>query len=125
MSTKAKALLSARAALNKKAEDVVIYEVKKITFITDYFVVCTADSQPQLNAIAEEIEKQLGKKRFHPVGIEGENISHWILMDYGDVIIHLFREDSRKFYNLDGLWGDSPKIDLEETALHLKKVMLK
>lgn len=103
----------------------VIYAVKKVTFIADYFVICTADSQTQLNAIAEEIEKQLGKEGFHPPGIEGEKVSHWILMDYGDVIIHLFRKDARDFYNLDGLWGDSPKIDLEERVLHIKKAMLK
>ncbi len=102
-----------------------IYAVKKVTFITDYFVICTADSQTQLNAIAEDIEKQLGKEGFRPPGIEGGKVSHWILMDYGDVIIHLFRKDARDFYNLDGLWGDSPKIDLEESALHIKKAVLK
>ena len=101
-----------------------IYEVKKVTFITDYFVICTAESQPQLGAIVGEIEKELGKEGIHPVGIEGKNVSHWILMDYGDVIIHLFREDSRAFYNLDGLWGDSPRIDLEEKAPHVRKKAL-
>ena len=67
-----------------------------------------------MSAIADEIEKGLSKKGIHPLGIEGEKGAHWFLLDYDDLIVHLFRKEERAFYNLDGLWGDAPKVDLEE-----------
>jgi ribosome-associated protein len=87
--------------------------VTELTTLTDYFVICSVDSQPQLSAVTDEIGKVLGKKGIQPLGIEGAKGSHWVLLDYDDVIVHLFRKEERAFYNLDGLWGDAPKIDLE------------
>lgn len=105
------------AAINKKAEDTVVYEVKKVSDIADYFVICSAGSQPQIRAILDEIEVALGKEGIRPLQIEGSPVSHWVLLDYDDVIIHVFRKETREFYNLDGLWGDSPVLDLEEADL--------
>lgn len=105
------------AAINKKAEETVVYEIKKVSDIADYFVICSADSQPQIKAILDEIEVTLGKKGVRPLQIEGAAISHWVLIDYEDVIVHIFRKETREFYNLDGLWGDSPVLDLEEAIL--------
>jgi ribosome-associated protein len=75
-----------------------------------------------MNAVADEIGKVLGKGGIHPLGIEGEKGSHWTLLDYDDLIVHLFRKEERAFYNLDGLWGDAPKIDLEEVEKPAGKI---
>lgn len=105
------------AALSKKAEDTVVYEISKVSDVADYFVICTAGSQPQIRAILDEIEVTLGKIGVRPLQIEGAAASQWVLIDYEDVIVHIFRKEAREFYNLDGLWGDSPVLDLEEAEL--------
>ena len=89
------------------------YWMRGQTAIFDYFVIVTGASRRQLHAISEEIdhvlEKQLGD---HRLGIEGYEESHWILLDYGDVVIHLFDENTRKYYDLESLWGDATRVDL-------------
>ncbi|HXN07067.1 MAG TPA: ribosome silencing factor [Nitrospiria bacterium] len=117
ISSKEKARTAAMAALSKKAEETVVYEIKKVSDIADYFVICSADSQPQIRAILDEIMVTLEKKGVRPLQIEGAASSHWVLIDYEDVIVHIFRKETREFYNLDGLWGDSPVLDLDEAIL--------
>lgn len=104
------AILCARIADAKKAEDVLIFDVRKLTSITDFFVICNGFNERQLQSIASEIESQLHSHGIHGVGIEGYTNGRWILMDYVDVVIHLFDREMRHFYDLELLWGDAPKL---------------
>ncbi|MEW6067425.1 MAG: ribosome silencing factor [Nitrospirota bacterium] len=114
LKSKDKALGAARAAQNKKAKDILILSLKGLTTITDYFVICSGESTTQVKAIAEEIEEQFAKRGVKPLGIEGVSYSHWVLMDYGDVIVHIFEEETRLYYELEKLWLDAERIQLEE-----------
>ena len=110
------ALAAARVAAENRGQDVTVLDLRDVTPICDFFVVATGTSRRQLHAISEDIdnklETELGDKRF---GREGYDESRWILLDYGNVIIHLFDEETRKFYDIEGLWGDAKKVDLTET----------
>lgn len=105
---------AARAALDKKAKDTTILELKELTVITDYFVVCSGESTTQVKAIAENIEKVLKERLQKPLGIEGLSSARWILMDYGDVIVHVFEEETRAYYELEKFWMDAPRIQVSE-----------
>ena len=104
------AILCARIANDKKAEDILIFDVKNLTFIADFFVICSGLNSRQLQSIAGEIELKLHSYGIHWVGIQGYSDARWILMDYGDVIVHLFDRDMRHFYDLELLWGDAQKL---------------
>ena len=104
------AILCARIADAKKAEDILIFGVRKLTSITDFFVICNGFNERQLQSIASEIESQLHSHGIHGIGIEGYTDGRWILMDYGDVVVHLFEKEMRHFYDLELLWGDAPKL---------------
>lgn len=104
------AITCARIADEKKAQDVIVLDISKLTFIAEYFVICTGINERQLHTIADEIEVKLRKLSKEKIGIEGYNEAKWILMDYGDVIVHLFGKEMRSFYDLELLWGDAPKI---------------
>lgn len=104
------AIICANVAEDKKAEDILIFDVRKLTFVTDFFVICSGTNERQLQTIASEIELKLHSYGIHPVGREGYREALWILMDYGDVIVHLFRKDMRRYYDLELLWGDAPKL---------------
>ncbi len=110
-SSKEKALLCAQAALDHKAIDLAILEVKKLSSFADYFVISSGSSDRQVQAIASHIEEKLGKQGLHPLGIEGKREGRWVLLDYGDVIIHIFYQPIREFYNLERLWSDAPKVE--------------
>ena len=106
-------LCAAEAASDVKATDIVAYDVRGLTLIADSFVICTANSEPQVRAISAKIQsalRDIGVKALH---VEGESNSGWIVLDYGSVIVHIFKKDARAFYDLDGLWGDAPKFPLE------------
>ena len=104
------AILCARIADAKKAEDILIFDVRRLTFITDFFVICNGSNKRQLQSIASEIELKLHSHGIHAIGIEGYTNGRWILMDYGDVVLHLFDREMRHFYDLELLWGDAPKL---------------
>ena len=104
------AILCARIADDKKAEDILIFDVKNLTFIADFFVICSGLNSRQLQSNAGEIELKLHSYGIHWVGIQGYSDARWILMDYGDVIVHLFDRDMRHFYDLELLWGDAQKL---------------
>jgi len=84
-----------------------------LTQIADYFVICTGESTTQVKAIEEQIEEKLEHSGIKPRGIEGLKNSVWILMDYGDIIVHIFEEQTRAFYELDKLWIDAKKIQMD------------
>jgi ribosome-associated protein len=109
-----KALLVTRAALEKKAYDLVVMEVRDLTSIADYFVICSGRSDRQVQSIAQGIEEYLGHSEISPLSVEGAHRGHWVLMDFSDVIVHIFYEPVRQFYDLDGLWGDAPRVELPE-----------
>ncbi len=98
----------AQLSLTKKAYDVLIMDLRKLTTITDYFVVCTADSDTQVKAVADAISEGMTKLGDRPWHEEGYTNRSWILLDFVDVVVHVFHKDVRKFYNLERLWGDAP-----------------
>lgn len=111
-SSKEKAFLCARAALVHKTVDLVILEVKKLSSFTDYFVILSGNSDRQVQAIASDIEEKLGKEGLRPLGVEGKQEGRWVLLDYGDVVIHIFYHPVREFYDLERLWSDAPRVEL-------------
>lgn len=104
------ALAIAETAEDKKANDVQVLDVKELTIIADYFVICSGNSQTQVKAIARAIEEKLGEEDIHPKKIAGREEYRWILMDYADVIVHVFHEEQRKHYELERLWADAKQF---------------
>ena len=99
----------AELASNKKAEEIVVLDLRAISTFTDFFVICSAASEPQLKAIANEIEMRLKEDRtIRPSTIDGFPASQWIVLDYLQVVVHVFHRDKRAFYSLEDLWGDAP-----------------
>ena len=99
------------AALDRKAFDLDVLSVGKLTSIADYFILCSANNERQTQAIADAIDEKLREKHgSKPLFIEGSGLGRWILVDYGDFIIHVFTEECRKFYALERLWGDAPNV---------------
>ncbi|MBU4426176.1 MAG: ribosome silencing factor, partial [Proteobacteria bacterium] len=90
----------------------VLFEVGKLVSITDYFLIASGNSSRQIQAIARHLQRRMREQGFRPDGIEGEQEGHWVLMDYGDVVIHLFYQPIREFYDLEGLWIEAPRMDL-------------
>ncbi len=101
------------AALDKKAENVLILDVRGLTSYADFFVIASGTSDRQVQAIADSIEETLKKDGERPIGVEGQQNGHWVLIDYGDVVCHVMYEDARVLYDLEGLWADAPRITLE------------
>lgn len=109
-----RALTAARTALENRGRDVVVMDLRALTSLFDYFVLATGASRRQLHAMSEEIdrvlEQGLGDRR---LGIEGYEVGRWILLDYGDVVIHLFDQETRDYYGLEDLWGQANRVPLE------------
>ncbi len=103
----------ARAGLDKKAEDVILLDVRGLTSYADYFVLMTADSDRQAGAIADNVDQTLKQQGASKVGVEGYESGRWILIDYGDVVAHVFNREARGFYDLEGLWADAPRFPVE------------
>ena len=110
--SRTKSLLCLKAAIEKKALNPVLLELKEITSFTDYFLLLSGKSDRQVQAIAQAIEEALKKRGIRPLGQEGTLGGRWVLMDYEDVVVHIFLEPVRQFYDLEGLWLDAPRVDL-------------
>ncbi|MFV9510980.1 ribosome silencing factor [Tepidibacillus sp. LV47] len=108
------AKLAAKTALDKKAKDVMILEIKGLSLIADYFVICSGNSETQVQAIANEIKDKMEENQIEVKGWEGIEQSRWVLIDLGDVVVHVFHKDEREFYNLERLWRDAPVIEVDE-----------
>ena len=107
----------AELIFNKKGYDVKILDLRSITTIADFFVICTADSDTQVKAIADEIDKSLrdeGIRLWHKEGYQSLN---WVLVDFVDVVAHVFKKESREYYNLEKLWSDAPTFNMEDPLL--------
>jgi ribosome-associated protein len=112
--SKEKSFFCAQAALEKKAFDITILELKKASSLTDYFLICSGRSDRQVQAIAQSIEKKMGEQGIRPLGEEGIREGRWVLMDYDDVVIHIFYDQLRRYYDLEGLWIEAPRINSPE-----------
>ncbi len=109
------AIFIAQSASEKKAEDVLVLEVGDLTSIADYFIFASGESERQVRGLAAFIEKEMTQRYdIHPV-IEGKETANWILLDYGDIIVHIFRSDIRQYYALEKMWADAPQITIPES----------
>jgi len=110
------AVTAARAAAAKQGADILILDVRKVIVITDYFVIATGGTDRQVRTIVEEIEKALRLGGVRPVRREGETEGLWVLLDYVDVVVHVFAEEEREYYGLERLWRDAPQVAWEEAG---------
>lgn len=111
MDSRKLALLCRELADNKKAEDIVVLDLRKLSSITDYFVIAGATSEPHMRAVADEITDKLREEHgIRPRVVDGKLSTAWLVMDYFDVIVHVMRADVRERYDLEGLWGDAPRV---------------
>ena len=110
----AKVFLCAQAALDKKAVDLVVLDVGELTSIADYLLICTGRSDRQVQAIAQSVEETLRAHGHRPAAIEGMSRGQWVLMDFNDVIVHVFYRPVREFYDLERLWEHAPRVQLPE-----------
>lgn len=104
---------AARAAADKKAFEIVALEVSKLTSYADNLLICSGGSDRQVGAISDEIQRRLRDAGRKPLHVEGASRSDWVLMDYGEIVVHIFTEEKRSFYGLENLWGDAPRLDEE------------
>lgn len=127
MRSRQKALLVADLARAKKAEDIVVLDIRKVSNITDFFIIVTAGSTKRAQTITDNIEKGLSKARESLSSVEGYQEARWILVDAYEVVAHIFNSDVRKFYNLEGLWSDAPRVRLcqRKKRRHSKKTSKK
>jgi ribosome-associated protein len=117
MDAKKLALLCRELADNKKAEDIVVLEVGNVSSITDYFVIASANSEPHLRAISDEIRDTLRDDHdLRPRAVDGTLHTAWIVLDYFDVIVHIMKTDVRAHYDLESLWGDAPRVKVRKPA---------
>jgi ribosome-associated protein len=107
------ALAAARAAASKQAERVAILDVRGLIVITDYFLICSGQTERQVRTIVEEVEKALRELERRPVRREGETEGRWVLLDYVDVVVHVFTDEEREYYDLERLWLDAPRVEVD------------
>jgi ribosome-associated protein len=112
MDGREKAFVAAQAADGKKAKDVIILDMRRLSPLCDYFVIASGGSRLQMRSITEAIEEELGKNGVKLDHKEGNNESGWVLMDYNDLVVHVFSEEERSFYDLERLWQDANRLDL-------------
>lgn len=117
------AAVAAKALDDKKARDVKVLKTEAQTVIADYFVICNGTSSTHIKALVDEVDKQLSEAGEPPIRREGLRSDIWVLMDFGSVIVHVFTDEARKFYNLERLWSDSEVIDPESLPLPESKVV--
>ncbi len=103
-----------QAAKDKKALDIKVLEIKKLTDLADYFLICSAANEPQVQAIANHIQESLKNKNNPCLGVEGYSNAKWVLLDFGSVVVHIFYDYVRDIYDLEGLWSEAPRISFPE-----------
>lgn len=115
-------LLFINALLEKKAGDLVVLNVKEISAFADYFIICSGASDRQVRALSAFIQEGVKKTGLLPLGIEGEKEGKWVLLDYDDVIVHVFLESIRTFYDLERLWAEAPRMEIPENSPSLSSL---
>ena len=108
------AKIAVKAMDSKRGEDIEVIKVSDITVLTDYFVIASASNQNQVQAMVDNVDETLGRAGFEAKQIEGTRNSSWVLMDYGDMIVHVFDEENRLFYDLERIWRDGKVLDVNE-----------
>ena len=98
------------AAEDRKAVDVKVLHLGEVSDFTDYFLICSGTNERQVQAIADHVEERLREERVRPLHVEGYNRGQWVLLDYGDLVVHVFQEQTRGFYALERLWADAPDV---------------
>jgi len=116
---KERLLLCINASLKRKVKNLTILNIKDLSSFADYFIICSGTSDRQVQSIAASIHENLKNYGIVPLGIEGENIGKWVLMDYEDVIIHVFYEPIREFYDIERLWPDAPRMDVGDDVTEM------
>lgn len=106
--------LAYRAMDDKKAEDIRVIDISAVSTIADYFIICNGTNASQVQAILDNVEEFLGRAGYNPLRIEGIRSANWILMDYGDIVIHIFSKEDRLFYDLERIWRDGRNLEIEE-----------
>jgi ribosome-associated protein len=122
LSTRQKILLAVNAALEKKAKNIVILNIQNVTSFADYTVICSGTSDRQVQSIASSIEESMKKAGTRPLGVEGEKGGRWVLMDYADIVVHVFYEPVREFYDIERLWSDAPKMEVADDTVEIKSL---
>ena len=112
--SKEMAKIAVAALEEKKAKDIKILDISGVSVLADYFMIASGSNRNQVQAMADNVEEVLGKAGVHPKQIEGYQTANWILMDYGDVVIHIFDEENRLFYDLERIWRDGKVVEKEE-----------
>lgn len=112
--SKEMAKMAILALEDKKAEDVKVIDISEVSVIADYFIIADGNSRNQVQAMIDNVEETLGKAGYTPKQIEGYQSANWVLMDYGDIIIHVFDKENRLFYDLERIWRDGKQIEPEE-----------
>jgi ribosome-associated protein len=102
------------AILDRKADDVRIIDISGVSTIADYFIICDGSNSQQVQAIQANVDEQLGRAGFMPLRVEGVRSASWILMDYGDVVIHIFSKEDRLFYDLERIWKDGKELSVDD-----------
>ncbi len=108
------ARICARIAADNRAKDVLLLDLRQGTPLVDFFVIATANSRRQSHAIASEIDQEMKRIHEHKLGIEGSEEGRWILIDYGDFVVHIFSGESRTYYSLEEIWGDAPRVEWQD-----------
>jgi ribosome-associated protein len=104
------------AAEDRKAVDLKVLHLQKVSDFTDYFLICSGTSARQVQAIADAVQDKLREGRVRPLHVEGQNRGQWVLIDYGDLVVHVFQDEPRRFYSLERLWGDAPDVTAQFRA---------
>jgi ribosome-associated protein len=119
--TKERLIMCINAILQKKAREIVVLNLKEVSAFTDYMIICSGSSEREVQAIAAAIQQFLKKAEIRPMGIEGEANGQWVLLDYDDVVISVFYEPVRNFYDLENLW-DAPRMIVDENKKEIKRL---
>lgn len=106
--------LALHALEEKKAEDISVIDISEVSVLADYFIIASGNNRSQMQALADHTEETLGRAGYHVKQIEGYDSANWILMDYGDIIVHLFDRENRLFYDLERIWRDGKRIEISE-----------
>jgi ribosome-associated protein len=114
-------LLCINAVLQKKAQNIVALNVREISSFTDYMLICSGETNRQVQAISSAVQEYLKKEGIRPLGVEGEANAQWVLLDYDDVVISVFQEEARSFYGLENLW-EAPRMEIDDKAVEIKQL---
>lgn len=120
ITTRKALLLCLNTALEKKAKNLVVLNVKKLSYLADYFLICSGTSDRQVQAISSSIEENMKKAGLLPAGVEGDRIGKWVLMDYYDIVVHVFLEPVREYYDIERLWSEAPRMEVAEDVTEVK-----